>query len=1105
MIPRKPPLYCYNAGAIPRSLRFRASNTAFLNRTFSTPTNRDVWTYSTWFKRSGNFATNYVCLFSANPSGTGDYWRFNSTDSLEWAVAGASGNINTTAYRDPTSWYHLVISYNKTAGYITFYINGNPISKTAVSGTSNINSNIAHYIGKEIYANTQYFEGYLAETIFVDGQALAPTSFGKKEARSGKWIPNTYTGTYGINGFYLPFNDPTSTVTIGYDRQLGLTDSSKNNWSSTGISITPGLTMDSVFDSPSNNYATLNPTDIISATYASFSEGAMSVSFGTGAGAVTYATQAIGRQKIYFEVKPNSLAAGANNGFTVGVSYGRPTSGDHYTKAIGYLSYDGNKTVLGTNTAFSASYTTTDVIGVVVDGTIGTVEFFKNGVSQGTLGNALLTTADFYPVILNNSSTGGSTASINFGQRGFSYPAPYSDCKTLCTRNITPPTIRKDSPYFKALSYLGNGASLRLGNGYGTNPNPSYEVSKSLRFDSGGAATLLKTFAGAGLSRKKWTFACWIKRSKVGEYFQVWVGYNGGATDYAYIYIDNTDKVYWSYNSTTGAVQTTRKILDTEWHHYVFHMDTDNATAALRYRIFIDGVEETAFDTDNRASLSGWVSSINAGVIHAIGCAYNGTGPANGYMADVWFVDNQLVMPSDFGQQDYAYETWVPKAYTGPALLGNSFHLDFSNTSSVAALGNDVSGLGNNFTPGAGFSVTTDSDSLGDLPTVQYPVMSPTNKTGANTSISKGGLTITKATASTQETTFSSFPMSGKVYWEVSPTAYTNVYLCFGDGSIKNGGSGYIPDKAIWWSGAGIISNAALTTIGNATYTTTDVLGFAIDTAGNTAYFYKNGTLVFTVTNMYENLGLPFGTPLLANCTHDGTSNSATVKFNFGQKAFTYTPPAGFVAANTKNLPYDQTLGNYDLAIIKDRSASTSVFVADTIRGVSKTIATSDQAAQATNINGILRPLRGGVVIGGGTGFNTSSNRHSTYLFKKDITAGFDIVTWNGNSTAGTTIPHALGKTPAFIMIKNLTTAATDWCIWHQGAGTGYFLTMQSAIKSNATAHFNGVLPSSSAITLGSSANVNATGAQYVAYIWAEIPGYSKVGTYTGNLSADGP
>ena len=119
-----------------------------------------------------------------------------------------------------------------------------------------------HNIGKLLAVPRNYFDGYLTEINFIDGQALTPSSFGSTNTTTGVWQPIKYTGTYGTNGFYLNFGNNASTTTLGYD-----TSGNSNNWTTNNISLTAGSTYDSMTDVPTltsatvANYAVLNPID----------------------------------------------------------------------------------------------------------------------------------------------------------------------------------------------------------------------------------------------------------------------------------------------------------------------------------------------------------------------------------------------------------------------------------------------------------------------------------------------------------------------------------------------------------------------------------------------------------------------------------------------------------------------------------------------------------------------------------------------------------------------------------------------------------------------------------------------------------------------------
>jgi hypothetical protein len=192
---------------------------------------------------------------------------------------GAGGNPYrqfTPVYRDPSAWYHFVVAIDTTqataANRIKLWVNG--VQVTAYSGVDPaqnasfvyLNGAYGHLIGRNNETGgPQYTDGYQAEINFIDGQALTPSSFGSTNTLTGVWQPARYTGTYGTNGFYLPFTD-NSALTTSSNVGLGRDYSGNGNyWTTNNISITAGVTYDSMTDVPTltsataANFAVLNP------------------------------------------------------------------------------------------------------------------------------------------------------------------------------------------------------------------------------------------------------------------------------------------------------------------------------------------------------------------------------------------------------------------------------------------------------------------------------------------------------------------------------------------------------------------------------------------------------------------------------------------------------------------------------------------------------------------------------------------------------------------------------------------------------------------------------------------------------------------------------
>jgi hypothetical protein len=242
-----------------KSLRFRSSASAYLNRTpASSPTDAKKYTYSAWIKKSKN-ATSNQFIYGCGSSGSDEtYFGFNSSDAfeyLEYTSGAYQINVSTAAvFRDPSSWYHLVLVLDTTqatsSNRVKLYINNvqQTLSGTFPSlnyATSNVNSTDAQNINRLPTSGGLNFDGYYTEVNMVDGQALTPSSFGSTNALTGVWQPAKYTGTYGTNGFYLPFTNTTSTTTLGYDFS-----GNSNNWTTNNLSLTTGTTYDSMTDVP---------------------------------------------------------------------------------------------------------------------------------------------------------------------------------------------------------------------------------------------------------------------------------------------------------------------------------------------------------------------------------------------------------------------------------------------------------------------------------------------------------------------------------------------------------------------------------------------------------------------------------------------------------------------------------------------------------------------------------------------------------------------------------------------------------------------------------------------------------------------------------------
>jgi hypothetical protein len=264
---------------IENSLRFRASASAFLSRTPLTASNRRTWTWSGWVKR-GNLGTAQV-IFSAGITGNGNtntqlFFQTDNTLTFQdhnQGVTNFAVYTTTAVFRDPSAWYHIVLSVDSTqataANRVRIYVNGVQQTLTASVVVSQnydfqVNNTVIQYIG---FGASGYLDGYMAEVNFIDGQALTPSSFGSTNPTTGVWQPERYMGTYGVNGYYLDFSGVTGTSRnyLTYSQLIGGTNWSLNTaTASTNSIVAPnGSTTASAITSTGIDGYVLQPVTLV--------------------------------------------------------------------------------------------------------------------------------------------------------------------------------------------------------------------------------------------------------------------------------------------------------------------------------------------------------------------------------------------------------------------------------------------------------------------------------------------------------------------------------------------------------------------------------------------------------------------------------------------------------------------------------------------------------------------------------------------------------------------------------------------------------------------------------------------------------------------------
>ena len=205
--------------------------------------------------------------------------------------------------------------------------------------------------------------------------------------------------------------------------------------------------------------------------------------------------------------------------------------------------------------------------------------------------------------------------------------------------------------------------------------------------------------------------------------------------------------------------------------------------------------------------------------------------------------------------------------------------------------------------------------------------------------------------------------------------------------------------------------------------------------------------------------------------------------------------------------------GNSDLqpdwVWIKPRAITEGHFLTDSVRGVRQTIRSYRTNAEETESQGLTAFSSDGFTMGTNSDINTNTEPGVAWQWKK-VAGVFDIQTYAGNSNGSRTVAHNLGVVPSLIIVKNRTNAA-DWFVGSTTSGvsfnwaTDYFRLNEAAAKgTDSGGNLFGAVPTDSVFTPGTNNDMNGSNNNYVAYLFGNKQGVSKVGSYVGNGNANG-
>jgi len=659
-----------------------------------------------------------------------------------------------------------------------------------------------------------------------------------------------------------------------------------------------------------------------------------------------------------------------------------------------------------------------------------------------------------------------------------------------------------------------------------------YRIQRSVRLRSN--TGYLNRTLGASGSTTQWTFSAWTKRGTLGAFNTLFSSCITGSTyTQSVLAFDSSDRLwYYQYSNAsnyTVNVTSTAVFRDpSAWYHVVMKFDAPTSSMI----VWVNNQQVI-----NSSSFSTTYRLINSNNVHYIGnYAYQTVDPGkyDGYLTEINFIDGQALTPSSFGETSLVTGVWQPKKYTG-TYGTNGFYLNFSDNSAAtaAAIGKDYSGNGNDWTPN-NISVTAGAtyDSMLDVPTQfgdggngrgNYATLNPIDNN--NGTLTSGNLNLS-VPAGTSSSAFGNFVMTvGKWYWEVVPTngSVFSSMIGVSDQSAAATNRTYTTTNgwAYYSTGQTYYNNTAASY--GASFTTNDVIGVAYDADTGSLSFYKNGVSqgVAFSTNL-------FGKPIIPAFFNGTSSNAQTYVANFGQRPFTYTPPTGFKALNTLNLPqptilkgnryFDTILwsgdgassraitanvGTVDFAWVKKRNGIDDNRLANSVTGGNKHLKSNATDAEATGTT-IIQAFDGNTfTVGSDNSVNASGGTYVGWTWQKGATQGFDIVTFT-NTASSASFNHNLGVTPAMIILKGRGPTTANWTVFHTSLAnmTTAYLNLNNT---NAVGTLGTAVPAPTSTTFGSSSAAIPASESSIAYLFSEVAGFSKSGSYTGNGSTDGP
>ena len=1110
----------------------------YLKRTPTSTGNRIKGTWSFWVKRSSLSSPSVQLLFYASGGSGADALRFNDDDggdslrSFFWNGTNNGSFINFDKLRDSSSWQHYLLVYDsslntndnmsnndQTLERLKIFVNGRRMIETGGTSGQNAgilanqlmshwgNAGVVNYLFSETPAGgSTQGQLYTMDNFFVDGQALTPDVFGfykdgdgyissghtqATDFRPGQWSPRLpksikYTinrsGGFGANGFYLPMND----------------------------SSNPGAD----FHCAPNSIITLKGED--------------SPQPRNGAPTTTDAYVS--------ELRDDPFAANlvlAVPGISTSTSGNLITNGHFDTDTTGWtaqnavISQDEGELRVD-DSANAGGYSSANQVITTVIGKRYTMSF------------DIITTS--------------ATPSVSVYQSGWSAAAGstfYSTFSSIGRKQISFTALSTSS----TISLQTSGTSFTV---YDNIVVKQEDAPRDYSADIKGSGTN-KTLSpqgdvGVGYGLGGY-YGSAINANAFGDYLDA-----GTNSDWDFGSGDFTVE-FWQYNNSWGSTpgHGVWDSANNQRSWLIYH----NTTGLLRYFVSIDGASNNiSIQLNDVASpLNQWnhycmerSGSNLIGYVNGVCVGSNGGLGSNSLFTPVdplwigrwgdgsYYVDGQV---QDFriykGVAKYKGGFDVPKPYTPVGIeswrtTADTCKNNFATLNSLYLYGNTATSYSSNITLSDG-NLTADW----------------TSGTGSNQHV-RSNIAMT----------------SGKWYFETRMNELSGGDVGIAFENHINDSVGFGSDQlGFSYRSDGQKQNSSISSFADA-FATGDIIGCAYDADAGSIQFYKNGvsqgtaftgisvdqSAYFGVGKASSGAGMDASVNFGQNPSFSGSVTVGTNADDSGKGLFKYAPPSGFLALCEDNLPTpaiadpgkhfkcvlyagkgtngsdgSQSIRKVgfqpDLVWVKKRGTAGDHKLIDSVRGSGLVLESNTTDVEANENNNFTGFNSDGFDLGANNAgaWNESPHGYVAWCWKAggaavtnkagsitsqvsaNRTAGFSIVSYTGNYTAGATIGHGLGKKPSMMIVKERT-GASGWFVYHKDLGATKFLSLHdttaAGTETGNTACWYATEPNTTVFTVGQNGATNENNRPIIAYCWTEIEGFSKFGSYKGNQSTDG-